>query len=233
MPRVEIAPGDWRTVRGLMGLHHYRHARPARVARVLVARDVGTGAVVGGLVVAMPTLNARWRGVAWPGRYEGLDARERAVRLNRDVRCIARVVVDPRWRGIGVATALVRAYLSDPLTPCTEAIAAMGRATRFFEHAGMTRHDIPPPARHARLLDALAHLGIEPWALARPGVALELAARRRSRGGAALLEQELRRWGLASRATRGVAGAPVAELFRVACRTAGVEQAAFTWGTAP
>ena len=53
-------------------------------------------------------------------------------------------------------------YLRSPLTPATEAVAAMGAACPFFERAGMTAYRTPPGAADARWLDALASVGRSP-----------------------------------------------------------------------
>jgi len=198
-----------------LGHTHYRAGRPARPVHILkaVAPDLTTPAGV--LVVAMPTLNAPWRSLAWPGRFDSESPADNAARLNDEVRTIARVVVDPRVRGLGVATRVVRAYLVNPLTPLTEAAAALGAAAPFFQRAGMRAYPVPPAARHGRLLDALHHAGVEPWRLATPRAALARAVSKRGR---AFIECETRRWATASRATRRHTDAPLEDLFRIACR---------------
>lgn len=165
---------------------HYRAGRPATVVRVLAARRGST--LAGVLVVSMPTLNGWWRARAWPGEFDIPDKREGARRINdarRGVRCISRVIVDPRFRSTGIASALVRAYLDDPLTERTEAVAAMGRASRFFEEAGMTRIDLPMRPENARLTDLLEQFGIQWWEAASPKRMLEKACARGTPGPAA------------------------------------------------
>ena len=82
------------------------------------------------------------------------------------MRCISRVVVHPQWRGLGLAVRLVRHALATAVTPYTEAIAAMGKVHPFFEKAGMTAYHRPPLESTARLMAALARVGIEPVDLA-------------------------------------------------------------------
>jgi len=107
------------------------------------------------------------RDVATHGRYGSwLDPGQRAVLLNREVRCISRVVVAPQWRGLGLAVRLVRAALDQPTTPITEAIAAMGRVSPFFEKAGMTAYPRPPHCFDDRLTTAMQSIGIQPIDLA-------------------------------------------------------------------
>lgn len=157
---------------------HYLAARPATVTRVLraVTRPDPSGPTIlaGALVVSVPTLNGAWRSIAWPGRYATGDRRADARRLSREVRCISRVVTDPRFRARGLARRLVEHYLADPQTPRTEAVAAMGRLCPFFERAGMTAHELPPSPPDARLRDALVHAGLDPASLADAAVARRL-----------------------------------------------------------
>lgn len=192
---------------------HYRAGRPAMLAPggILVARGLGEADPLGVMVVAMPTLNGRWRQLAWPGRYQTGDKRGDAQRINRELRTIARVIVDPRFRAMGVARRLVEAYLREPLTCATEAVAAMGAACPFFARAGMTEYRLPPAQRDARLLDALAHRGLDPTDLLHTGAACRLFERDD------FLRGELERWLSASRASARVGGALVSRVKAAAC----------------
>lgn len=218
--RYDIEPGALADYRALARFH-YRAETPTRPARVLVGRDALSGELAGALVVVFPTLNGRWRQLAWPGVFTSRDKRRDAHRLNRSLRRIARVVVDPRHRGVGLAERLVRAYLADPCTPCTESVAAMGRFSEFFRRAGMIRYDLPVRPRDARLLDALDHAGVEPFRLATP-----TSAWRRAIAGAGepFLRRELARW------SRRPAREP-AHVFREACRRIAAPMTAFAHGT--
>ena len=169
---VTIEPGtpeDYRTLAHL----HYRGGAPATMVRVLRALravpehiDPTQRLLAGVLVVSMPALNSAWRERAWPGLFSTGNKARDARRLNDNLRTISRVIVDPRSRGLGVARVLVRAYLDDPLTPATEAIAAMGALCPFFQRAAMTPYTIVPDVHDTRLLDALHHLRITPETLA-------------------------------------------------------------------
>lgn len=161
----------------------------------------------GVLVVSMPTLNAGWRDRAWPGwRPAGEGRRESAARLNAGLRTISRVVIDPRFRGMGLAAALVREYLRRPLTGRTEAIAAMGRFCPFFARAGMREIGPVEGSHAARLACRLAREGHEPSAW------LERGAAERAAGHDPALVLRLRAWARASRGTRRWAGVEPGEL---------------------
>lgn len=214
---LHIEPGSREDLERLSHLH-YRSGPPATLARgrcgrpaVLRALDE-EGRLAGVLAVSMPTLNGAWRRMAWPGRFASGDKRRDAARLNSELRCISRVIVEPRFRGQGVARRLVERYLRRPLTPCTEAVAAMGGLCPFFERAGMTAYPLPPSRRDARLLDAIGSVGLEAWELLDAG---------RNAGALAAhpwLAREARLWADSAGATRAHKDDPAAELLmRAAC----------------
>jgi GNAT superfamily N-acetyltransferase len=193
---------------------HYRGREPATIDRVLVARVGGTreagGRVVGVLVVSHPTLNGRWRDRAWPGVFPR-DKSARAHALNRELRTISRVIVDPSWRGVGIAGMLVRAYLAKPATRRTEAIAAMGAFCPLFSRAGMREVRVPRSEPDRALARALRRERFPAWRLC-DGGAVRGVLRRRPR-----LREALDSWvkshkGPRERGLRGAAlGAIAAE----------------------
>lgn len=147
--------------------HHYRAGPPATWARILRATERESGVLIGVLVASMPTLNGAWRARAWPDwpAHGSEDPRTLAARINRELRVISRVVVAPAWRGVGLGRALVRAYLDDPLSPRTEAVAAMGAFCPVFRAAGMREVEVQPTRRDIALEAVLLRAGFEPWRL--------------------------------------------------------------------
>ena len=161
---IEIGDGSEADYAGLAHLH-YRAGMPAVVERVLVARwrvSAGmSGRVIGVLVVARPTLNGAWRARAWPEEFGGgASARERAVRCAALVRAIARLVVVPRVRGMGVGRALVERAVAERSTEYLEAVTAMGWSSPVFARAGMRVVEEEEPAHVARLRARLGEMGI-------------------------------------------------------------------------
>ncbi|MCX5691153.1 MAG: hypothetical protein NTV94_15430 [Planctomycetota bacterium] len=164
MTGVVISEGSVKDYRA-MEEQHYRGRMPVGIARVLVARAFEPREeIVGVLVVTRPVLNAAWRRVAWPG-VQWEDKAHAAAFINQHVRRIARVVVDVKRRGLGIASALVRAYLSRPLTTHTEVVAAMARVMPLFERAGMREIPAMPSRRTRVLAQRLKEAGLEPWEL--------------------------------------------------------------------
>ncbi|MFG0282880.1 MAG: hypothetical protein ACF8R7_00520, partial [Phycisphaerales bacterium JB039] len=214
---IEVgAPADYRA----LARHHYAGGRPGPIVRVLRAVDGASGDLAGVLVVSMPALNGRWRRLAWPGRFEDADRRTRARRINAELRVISRVIVEPRFRACGVGTAMVRAYLADPLTPLTEAVAAMGRACPLFERAGMTPIRMAQRPMDGRLERALLASDVPPERLADPDGAQAIWRD-------PALRRQLRIWANASRRTRRLAEAPPEQLMRQAARALLAEPVAY------
>ena len=185
---------------------HYRAATPATIERVFAAIDDTTGELAGVMLTSRPTLNGSWRRLAFPGRFDLGTKSEQARRLNAELRTISRVVIDPRYRGIGLARRLVRQYLDAPDTVCTEAIAAMGPVCPFLERAGMTPYPLTDQARDVRLRTRLDELELSVDDLLRP-IDEECE-----------LEIALRIWSRKSAATRHLDAGPIETIARaVAC----------------
>jgi GNAT superfamily N-acetyltransferase len=176
---------------------HYRAPKPATCVHTLTAADTTSGEVIGVLTISMPTLNGPWRRDVWPSLFARADKRTNAARINRHLRTISRVIVDPRYRALGIARRLVEAYLGAPLTGYTETIAAMGRWCPFFEKAGMREVALPASLRDRALLRALEKVGVEPWELVSVDRAASVAR------GSAMVRDQLFEWARYSRATRG------------------------------
>lgn len=188
---ISISRGEWSDYLALERFH-YRAAAPATKVRILTACE---GELLAGvLVISMPTLNGRWRDLAWPG--EKPADRRRSMRwINREVRCISRVIVEPRFRGRSIARRLVKAYLRSPDSRKTEAVAAMGAFCPFFKAAGMREVKLAPVERDRALDRALRRAGL---------VALDcadLSRVRRAVRRSGTLRRKIVRWAGASRAT--------------------------------
>ena len=88
------------------------------------------------LTYPTPASHARDRALNLP---PGPRYGPRIAFINAHVRTIARVIVHPQFRGLGVAARLVRRVCEQCPTRYVEAFAAMGEVHPFFEQAGMRR----------------------------------------------------------------------------------------------
>ncbi len=225
--RVRIEQGG-RDDHAALAPHHYRGASPATSARVLRAvRTLPDGSErrAGVLVASMPTLNGAWRDLAWPGRFTTGDKRSRAERLNRDLRCISRVIVEPASRGLGIARRLVETYLREHATVATEAVAQMGAYSPFFERAGMHAYPLATGHVDARWLDALDARG----ACAERGLGPEDAE---ALWEDPLIRRELERWARDRKLARGLRGLDGGTRVRAAASLACTPAVAYASGRA-
>ena len=180
---VVLAPGsaeDWAAMAPL----HYRSHALAGLDRLWTLRH--SGDLVAVIAYCYPSANLAARNRALAPLVARLPRRGRVRFWNAHLRTISRVVVDPNWRGLGLAVRLVRETLPLIGVPYVEALAAMARVHPFFKRAGMTRYAAPPPKESERLREALATAGI-PRHDVRSGSALAAAV-------AGLGDDAVRRW---------------------------------------
>lgn len=210
---VRLMPGTLEDLDALARCHYRRTMRGVRPATAVCVISARTECeLVGVMVVSMPVLNGPWRASVWP-RLFGAGAlmtrvgkRGQAEALNANVRTISRVIVDPRYRNLGIATWMVSHYLKHALTPATEALSAMGRSSGFLERAGMTAHRLMPSRADRVLRRRLRQAKYPAWRLMDVERACEEMVRAEPGSAMANVERELRRWAMRSRATRHACG---------------------------
>ena len=163
--RVEIVPGGRGDFEKL-ACWHYRDTRLAAYSAIYAMRLATE--TVGVIVYAMPSIGCELRNAATGNIFAGLDRRTRLALVNKNIRRIARVIIEPRLRGLGLATRLVRETMPKVNVPIVEALAVMGHINPFFEKAGMKAYKAPLPARCAQMAEAFSLVGIEQESLAEP-----------------------------------------------------------------
>lgn len=137
---------DWK----MLEEYHYRGNRPYGIKYVFNA--VLKGEVVGIILYSMPVPYCRGRNIAL-GRVPSIEE------VNRDFITISRVVVLPRFRGIGIAKMLVRHTMPLVGKRYVESIAVMGRYNPFFIKAGMREIVYEPDRKYVRALKGLEGYG--------------------------------------------------------------------------
>lgn len=172
MRSLELVPGDMSDYAQL-AWHHYRQERPVAVKAVYAlrpAKPLGSfGRRPAGVIVyTMPNPRVELRTVATGGRFAGLDRQTALSLLNRSVRCIARVIVEPRLRGVGLATRLVRETMPMMNVPIVEALGVMPLVNPFLERAGMKVFEPRAPVEHVTLIEAFSAVDVEESELVSP-----------------------------------------------------------------
>lgn len=132
----------------------YKLAPKARLAKILQNTPIGV------IVYRMPVIANRYRTIALAPILKNLAASDKLAFLNRNVRTISRVIIDPRFRSLGLAAMLVKNTM--PLLNVTviESLAVMGRANPFFKKAGMTEYQLPASSQVQVMKNALQIVGI-------------------------------------------------------------------------
>lgn len=148
--------------------YHYCGAGLNGYSDLFVLRDTRSfgacrpaGGVAGVIVYTMPVANVRGRNIATGGYFSGFGDRAMQLELiNKNIRCIRRVIIEPRYRGIGLAAKLVRETMELVDVPVIEALAVMGNFNPFFARAGMKAIRQPRDVKCAVLIEVLASVGI-------------------------------------------------------------------------
>ena len=163
--KLQIVEGDMKDYESL-AMYHYRDSRPVAVKAVFALKIKGRVAPrdnrpAGVIVYTMPNPRVELRDVATDGLFSGLDRQSELSLINRNIRCIARVVIEPRYRGIGLASRLVRQTMPRLNVPVIEALGVMPSVNPFLEKAGMKPYVPPVPLHHVDLLESFSAVGIE------------------------------------------------------------------------
>jgi len=162
--KLQIVPGG-RDDYEALAHYHYRDSKLGSYTAMFALKSAQSGGLrrqtVGVIVYKMPTPGAELRNVATGGIFTGFDRATQLVLLNKNVRCINRVIIEPRFRSLGLASRLVRETMPKVNVPIIEAMAVMGLVNPFFEKAGMRAFKAKIQARCVRLVEALSMVGIE------------------------------------------------------------------------
>jgi hypothetical protein len=152
---TEGALGDFKKLKR----YHYRCSRLGPFDKIFSATS---GNILAGVIVySMPNPSVALRNVATNNYFMGHDRRTLISLVNKTIRTISRVIVEPRFRGMGLATRLVRETMPLLNVPIIEALAVMGYVNPFFEKAGMKPYTAPLDANCVRMAEALSLIGIE------------------------------------------------------------------------
>lgn len=164
LQRLRIEPAG-RAVYDRLAAFHYRGGRLGPYTHLFALLDDDWRRqmmvpAVGVIVYRMPAANLAARNAVTGGYFAGLDRAAGLALLNAHARCISRVIIDPRYRGLGLAARLVRETMPQTGAAMVEALSVMGIVSPFFERAGMRAFDPAPDVRTERMAAALETVSI-------------------------------------------------------------------------
>ena len=149
-----------------LSVYHYRDCTMCPFAAIFALRPAGIlksrlGERIAGVIVyTMPTAANQLRSYALAGYLSNLDRQTRLAVINRDIRTISRVIIEPRFRSLGLATRLVAETMERVDAPIIEAMAVMGHINPFFVKAGMNAYYAQPTREVVQLIEAFDYIGI-------------------------------------------------------------------------
>ncbi len=164
--KLQIVPGTFDDYRRLAH-YHYRDSSLGPLAGIFALKPVSPLSglscrdTVGVIVYTMPAAGLELRNAATGNFFAGLDRSTQLALINKNIRCISRVIIEPRFRGLGLAIRLVRETMPRMNVPIIEAMAVMGMVNPFFEKAGMKPYAAPLHERCVELVEAFSAVGIE------------------------------------------------------------------------
>jgi len=164
--KLEIVAGDAGDYERLAH-YHYRDSQPGPSAAIFALKPKKGLAVrlgtetVGVIVYKMPSPTLELRNAATGSIFSGFDRATGLAIVNKTIRCISRVIIEPRFRGLSLASTLVHETMPRMNVPIIEAVAVMGLVNPFFEKAGMKAYYAKPAARCIQLIEAFSIVGIE------------------------------------------------------------------------
>jgi hypothetical protein len=154
---------------------HLAHVIPAEAGiqsslnKQPVSSNQQQGLPIGVIVYTMPARGLEARNIAIGKMFDDCRNRtERMKMINKNIRCISRVIIDPRYRSLGLAARLVRETMPLMQAPIIEALAAMGQFNPFFEKAGMTAYPAKLSHQCEKMRHALNTVGIKDYQFLRP-----------------------------------------------------------------
>ena len=157
---LRILPGRLDDYRRL-ARYHYRDSHLGPASAVFVLSRTGSETPVGVIVYSNAPAVLQLRNIATGNVFAGLDRSTQLELFNANIRRISRVIIEPRFRGLGLASLLVRETMPLLDVPIVEAIAVMGWVNPFFERAGMKAYKAKPSAASVQFIEALSIIGIE------------------------------------------------------------------------
>ncbi len=164
---LQIVPGCLDDYKRLAH-YHYRGSHTGPASAIFALSRAGCKTPVGVIVYSTAPAVLELRNIATGHVFAGFDRSTQLALINANIRRISRVVIEPRFRGLGLACRLVRETMPLVDVPIVEALAVMGLVNPFFERAGMKAYKAKPSAASVQFVESLNIIGIEQAGLIDP-----------------------------------------------------------------
>lgn len=136
---------------------HYRQANHGAVKAVY--KMSYQDELIGVIMISYPHLALKGRNIYTNNEFAKMTT-ENCKALNDQFECIARVIIHPKYRGIGASYYFINEYITKfAQTKYVETVAVMANYNPFFEKAGMTRVDVEEDIKRIEWVKGLEQYG--------------------------------------------------------------------------
>ncbi|MFN3621663.1 MAG: GNAT family N-acetyltransferase [Nitrososphaerales archaeon] len=156
LKEVEIREASREELKKLEHLH-YKAKTPDNITKIYAAYI--NNELAGAIAYTPPIFSCRGRNKTLPEYKPTKPFKEYLKRLNRDFTRIARVIVAPKYRSIGLGAKLVKETMPLMDKKYVETLAVMAKYNPFFEKAGMKKIEVEEDKEYQRFLTKLEALG--------------------------------------------------------------------------
>ena len=160
--KMQIVEGSYSDYKEL-SKYHYRSEKTGpftNIFKLIPQKSQLDISTIGVIVYSMPNPCLELRNIATDNFFVGLDRKTQISLLNKTVRRISRLIIEPRFRGLGLAAHLVCKTMPLVNIPIIEASGVMCKVNPFLEKAGMTYYKAPPKTSNVRMIEAFEKIGI-------------------------------------------------------------------------
>jgi hypothetical protein len=157
---LQIVSGCLKDYR-LLSRYHYCGSHTGPISAIFVLKRIGYKMPIGVIVYSSAPAVLELRNIATGHIFSGLDRSTQLELINTNIRRISRVIIEPRFRGLGLASRLVCETMPLINVPIVEAVAVMGWINPFFERAGMKAYKAQPSVASMQFVEALSIIGID------------------------------------------------------------------------
>jgi len=136
---------------------HYRQSGVGAVRDICTMKHEGN--IIGVMILTYPHLALKGRNVHTNKKFAKMTT-ETCKMINEQFSCISRIVIHPKYRGLGLSYHMIKFYLDNFAdTKYVETLAVMSKYSPFFKKAGMTLVEVEADKRRAKKVQQIEEYG--------------------------------------------------------------------------
>ena len=135
---------------------HYRQANLGAVKNIY--KMTLNNEIIGVIVITYPHLALKGRNIYTKKKYSKMT-KENCKMINEKFECIARIILHPQYRGLGLAYHFLKEYFKLSESDYIETVAVMANYTPFFEKAGMKKINTKQDEKRTQMIAELENYG--------------------------------------------------------------------------